>query len=248
MNQSVKAVQIDTNEEPCFVTNRYMCPICKANWSMQWTCSRNDRCPNCDHEIAPEQSEEVVSKPVRVLVDISEGLVHAVWANAPVEVLLFDEEDHENPRALVESFKSSGPIWAQISPINAKEATADASWINTVFEKTTWLTEDEIIVGQKVTCEIHSDDRVYGLSNVDATPWFQQASEEQLKNLINCDFGGDYPAAEIAQWLAERNTELLNLLQYVTKTHGMGFECHVNAEEAAQWLLANREGLVKTKD
>jgi hypothetical protein len=38
--------------------NHYRCP-CGCEWSDEWDCMCNDRCPDCDAEVEPFDSEEV---------------------------------------------------------------------------------------------------------------------------------------------------------------------------------------------
>jgi hypothetical protein len=38
--------------------NHYRCPNDGVEWSMTWSCMCNDRCPRCDAEIEPYQSED----------------------------------------------------------------------------------------------------------------------------------------------------------------------------------------------
>lgn len=91
----------------------------------------------------------------------------------------------------------------------------------------------------EATC--HSDDHAIDLT-FDATPWFTRASKEEIQKLADCNWGGDYPADEVAVFMAHRNPDLANLLSYVEVRHpidGIGFECHVNPESAVAWLKEN---------
>jgi hypothetical protein len=38
--------------------NYYLCH-CGEEWEMEWSCACNDRCPSCDSEIEPYQSDEI---------------------------------------------------------------------------------------------------------------------------------------------------------------------------------------------
>lgn len=88
----------------------------------------------------------------------------------------------------------------------------------------------------RVTCEIYSDDRRYHLRDVDATPWFKQASVVDMLRLAECGYGGDYPADEVAHWLCATNGDVANLMDYVTHVPDMGFECRVNRDQARAWV------------
>lgn len=41
--------------------NHYTCPECKVSWDDVWSAACNDRCPECDKEIEPEESEDIVN-------------------------------------------------------------------------------------------------------------------------------------------------------------------------------------------
>jgi hypothetical protein len=39
--------------------NHYKCPDDRTEWSDEWSCTCNDRCPTCNHEIEPYESDEI---------------------------------------------------------------------------------------------------------------------------------------------------------------------------------------------
>ena len=41
-------------------TNYYRCSVCHTEWTDQWSCTCNDRCPHCNAEIEPYKSEDTV--------------------------------------------------------------------------------------------------------------------------------------------------------------------------------------------
>lgn len=45
-------------KEPWFL-NKYYCDECKIEWWDEWSCMCNDRCPECDWEIEPYESEKL---------------------------------------------------------------------------------------------------------------------------------------------------------------------------------------------
>lgn len=49
---------LDSDGEPCRFTNHYHCDRCDIEWSDQWSCACNDRCPKCDRETEPYESDE----------------------------------------------------------------------------------------------------------------------------------------------------------------------------------------------
>jgi len=93
-----------------------------------------------------------------------------------------------------------------------------------------------------VSAEAHSDDHACEVS-FDATPYFEQASEEDLFRLAVGQWGDGYPSDAVAQFMADQNEKLAAMFTYVEIAHrvkDIGFECRVDAEEAMAWLEANR--------
>ncbi len=39
--------------------NHYHCEACDVAWQDEWSCACNDRCPACNAEIEPHQSEDL---------------------------------------------------------------------------------------------------------------------------------------------------------------------------------------------
>lgn len=96
----------------------------------------------------------------------------------------------------------------------------------------------------KVHGEIHLDGTELD-AGFDAVPWLQQASESDLKALRDAGWGGDYAADDVAWWMADpehgNNTDVAHLLHRVLKDE-LGFEVHLDDEQAIPWLNANRPG------
>lgn len=100
-----------------------------------------------------------------------------------------------------------------------------------------------------ISAECHSDDRIYEVS-FDATPWFEQATDEEIIELAYCGWGGDYAADIVATDLPGDNKELAALFSYLAviasiphKRDEKGFEVHVNETEAMVWLDVHRPHL-----
>jgi hypothetical protein len=97
-----------------------------------------------------------------------------------------------------------------------------------------------------IAAECHSDDHVVEVS-FDAEPWFAQASDEQIISLANCGWNGDYPADEVAIFVAGINEAVQRLFTYLElvshrKDHP-GFECSVEVQSAIAWLAQYRPQL-----
>jgi hypothetical protein len=92
-----------------------------------------------------------------------------------------------------------------------------------------------------IKAECHSDDRAVEVS-FDATPWFEQASQEDIESLKECGWGGDYPADDVAIFMAEHNGEIQDMFKYIEFRHKIehiGFECHVDSEDAEKWIKSS---------
>lgn len=105
-----------------------------------------------------------------------------------------------------------------------------------------------------IKAKAHSDD--YNIEvEFDATNWFLIASDTEIIELMNCGWGGDEVADEIARVLAASNEELSKLFDYLdiifndrSKKDLCGFECNVDKESALIWLRQNRPNLAAKYD
>jgi len=86
----------------------------------------------------------------------------------------------------------------------------------------------------------------------DATRWAEQASDEQLIELGECGFRGDYPADDVALFMADHDLQAASLFEFlqVVQTQPYsgdtnGFECEVDADDLRLWLQENRPHLVE---
>ena len=55
-----KVNKIMKEEESPLFRNFYRCPRDGTQWQDEWSCMCNDRCPVCDAEIEPYESEEII--------------------------------------------------------------------------------------------------------------------------------------------------------------------------------------------
>ena len=86
----------------------------------------------------------------------------------------------------------------------------------------------------------------------DATPFFEQASDEDLVALAECDWGHDYPADEVANFMRDSGDK--NFVKFFTyldiknefrgDSDMTGFEVKVNRGEALDWLTTFRPGVL----
>jgi len=87
-----------------------------------------------------------------------------------------------------------------------------------------------------------SDDHIYDIP-FDAEKWFAQANDKEVRDLAECGWGGDYPADEVAMFMAGHDDQLPDLFKYLEKIANIkskkdvsGFECHVDEDKAMEWL------------
>lgn len=92
--------------------------------------------------------------------------------------------------------------------------------------------------GPHVMATLTKDGQVEGVE-FDATAWFETAEIVQIRDLINCNFGGDYPADAVANHFRGINDEITALLDECDD-EGEGFEVHVEPIDAIAWIAAHR--------
>ena len=46
---------------PVWYLNHYRCPTCQLDWQDEWDCACNDKCPDCNKEIEPYESDLIES-------------------------------------------------------------------------------------------------------------------------------------------------------------------------------------------
>ena len=97
-----------------------------------------------------------------------------------------------------------------------------------------------------IRARVHPDDHAIEVP-FDATPWFEQASDEEIMELVGCDWGGDYPADRVAMHMAdEAHPEVAAVFRYVEiaqNVRDVGFECYVEEADAVAWLRQHRPHL-----
>lgn len=81
----------------------------------------------------------------------------------------------------------------------------------------------------------------------DASYWFAQAAEGEIRNLATCGWRGDYPADNVAHYESEHNLQVSKIFDYIelvsTSYKSMGFECSVDTEAAMAWLKIHKPEL-----
>lgn len=94
----------------------------------------------------------------------------------------------------------------------------------------------------RIHAEVRSDD-LSRMVQFDALPWFEQASETEIVDLMRCGFGGDYPADDVAWFFALRperggshyDARIADILNGCVE-QDIGFECHIREADALDWI------------
>jgi hypothetical protein len=107
----------------------------------------------------------------------------------------------------------------------------------------------KILEHQMIRARVWSDCHQYE-ADFDATPWFEQASPEALMALAGCDFGMDYPADEVAYFMAEKDDRVADLFGFLARVQIQpfsgepnGFECQVDIDDARAWIREHNDVL-----
>ena len=96
-------------------------------------------------------------------------------------------------------------------------------------------TTDATLFLPKVSATYSIDDSE--LEAVDATLWFTQADDDELRNLGEEDYGGDSTSESIITFMAFFNSEVESLY---FRNSDPTIVCHVNQEEAEAWIAVHR--------
>jgi hypothetical protein len=87
-----------------------------------------------------------------------------------------------------------------------------------------------------IKAECHSDD-MKAAYRFDAVPYFRQATDQAIIDLASCNWGGDYPADDVAYHMLaighQNVTKMFTYLEIIRNSkQNAGFECHVDAQSA----------------
>lgn len=92
-----------------------------------------------------------------------------------------------------------------------------------------------------ISAKAHSDDWK-AKADFNAHLWFDQASDEEVIDLAENGWGGDYSADVVALFMEERSLVIESLFEYI-QISKMGYEVEINPDEAAAWLEKHRPHL-----
>lgn len=92
--------------------------------------------------------------------------------------------------------------------------------------------------GLRVSADLISDDG-QSRATFDATGWFETARPQEIVDLIQCDFGGDYAADAVARHFYDIHEDVTLVLARCY-SEDLGYEVYVNGAQAIAWIAANR--------
>jgi hypothetical protein len=103
----------------------------------------------------------------------------------------------------------------------------------------TWPTHDECTTTGKrgIKACITGDGSTVEVE-FDAVPWFEQASDEEIEELAEIGWGGNYEADVVAEFVADTVPSVRKVID-----KGAGFEVHVDVAQALRWLAEHRASL-----
>jgi hypothetical protein len=79
-----------------YFVKQHVCPGCSAEWTDEWSCECNDRCPECDLESSPVSSIDL-SRPL-----CEEDYLRAARAMAITRQSVTDEQARDYAESRVE--------------------------------------------------------------------------------------------------------------------------------------------------
>lgn len=90
-------------------------------------------------------------------------------------------------------------------------------------------------------------------ADFDASPWFSQASADEIRELFVEGLSGNCRADEVAQFCAQTDNDVSILFDVLhARRRGrhveLGFECEINEDSVRKWLKAYRPDIVVDED
>ena len=208
--------------------------------------------------LAREQQE--ISQMARVF--------HAVWDNSELREIILKNIRHERSRegsvndvydVLLQVLEDAN--LPSLSDVDLHEIDLDPfvdfliAYVGKVPLDPEYLAQngfDQELLSPRVTASCHSDDFVVQVNEFDASPWFAQASDEELRALRNEGYGGNYTADSVAEFMATYDSRVQAMFDHNNALPDSielrGFECHVNEDEALAWLIQHRPHLLAEEE
>jgi len=94
-----------------------------------------------------------------------------------------------------------------------------------------------------ISADVHTDDHRVKI-NFDAVHWFEQAADEAILDLYECQWGGNYASDRVAEESAQWFEHINDVFNHDSHNNDLnGFECHVDEDDALKWLNEHRPNL-----
>lgn len=164
--------------------------------------------------------------------------------NVPTSASKYDvEEKLQDVKLSVEETRAALLHWVQnASDEDIEYLSVDDHMVTDDFQEIPKVTA-------RVTPDPSMDPSIPDVAEVDATGYLEKASDEEIKKLIDCELGGDYPADAIYEHY-RGIPELGEIEEYLAEdpnpggNDARGYEVHVDETEFRRWLEARRPELV----
>ncbi len=98
-----------------------------------------------------------------------------------------------------------------------------------------------------IEAKVTDDDAVVEIP-FDASPWFEQATDDEILKASSVDFCGGYECDVIADYMRDKDEEVgkfFNYLEALNEIQASGFFCTIDELSAIEWLKSNRPHLAK---
>lgn len=103
-----------------------------------------------------------------------------------------------------------------------------------------------------VAATVHSDDKEVD-AKFDASPWFEQATEDNILDLARDQYKHEASSDVIAEFMTDRDPKVKDVMNYVAERNvrlrevgdeAEGFGCVVDEDQALEWVEKNRPYLL----
>lgn len=101
-------------------------------------------------------------------------------------------------------------------------------------------------MSRKVPAYIRTDDLVHE-GHFDASPWFDQATADEIEALRAIGWRGDYAADDVGWFMQDLDDDVDEVLTAVDE-HSLGFEVIVDPDAAEAWVAAARSPILDQVD
>lgn len=151
----------------------------------------------------------------------------------------------EGYETFTESASDAIPVWIEYYEghprvsIWSDKGVEDCNTISLIDAKSD--NPSEIVV----PAEVHTDDYQVEV-DFNAVPWLNQASEQEIIDLAECGWRGDYPADAVAQHSVKWYPQIDDVFSHKSGNEDLsGFEVVVDEGLAMAWLKENRNSVFK---